>query len=94
MKTINPDKLGLSKDKLMAMENFFKEKYIKNGKLAGIQTLIAIAKVKINSPKIIQPRINPAGKLIASNKMYIIGFTIKKEMIVFLYQLGAAPKKL
>ena len=41
MKTINPDKLGLSKDKLMAMENFFKEKYIKNGKLAGIQTLIA-----------------------------------------------------
>ena len=42
MKTINPDKLGLSKDKLMAMENFFKEKYIKNGKLAGIQTLILI----------------------------------------------------
>ena len=41
MKTMNPDKLGLSKDKLMAMENFFKEKYIKNGKLAGIQTLIA-----------------------------------------------------
>ena len=41
MKTINPDKLGLSKDKLIAMENFFKEKYIKNGKLAGIQTLIA-----------------------------------------------------
>ena len=41
MKTINPDKLGLSKDKLMAMENFFKEKYIENGKLAGIQTLIA-----------------------------------------------------
>ena len=41
MKTINPDKLGLSKDKLMAMENFFKEKYINNGKLAGIQTLIA-----------------------------------------------------
>ena len=32
MKTANPDKLGLSKDKLMAMENFFKEKYIKNGK--------------------------------------------------------------
>ena len=27
MKTINPDKLGLSKDRLMAMENFFKEKY-------------------------------------------------------------------
>ena len=41
MKTINPDKLGLSKDKLMEMENFFKEKYIENGKLAGIQTLIA-----------------------------------------------------
>jgi hypothetical protein len=56
--------------------------------------LIAIAKVKINSPKMSQPRINPAGKLIASNKMYIIGLTIKKEMIVFLYQLGATPKKL
>ena len=32
MKTMNPDKLGLSKDTLMAMENLFKEKYIKNGK--------------------------------------------------------------
>jgi hypothetical protein len=53
-----------------------------------------MANVKINSPKIIQPRINPAGKLNASNKMYIIGLAIKKMMIVFLYQLGAAPKKL
>ena len=34
MKAINPEKLGLSKEKLMAMENFFKEKYIQNGKLA------------------------------------------------------------
>ena len=41
MKAINPEKLGLSKEKLMAMENFFKEKYIQNGKLAGIQTLVA-----------------------------------------------------
>jgi CubicO group peptidase (beta-lactamase class C family) len=41
MKTTNPDKLGLSKDKLNAMEDFFKDKYIQNGKLAGIQTLIA-----------------------------------------------------
>ena len=41
MKVINPEKLGLSKEKLMAMENFFKEKYIQNGKLAGIQTLVA-----------------------------------------------------
>ena len=41
MKTTNPDKLGLSKDKLNAMEDFFKDKYIRNGKLAGIQTLIA-----------------------------------------------------
>ena len=41
MKITNPDKLGLSKDKLIAMENFFKDKYVKNGKLAGIQTLIA-----------------------------------------------------
>jgi len=41
MKAINPEKLGLSKEKLMAMESFFKEKYIQNGKLAGIQTLVA-----------------------------------------------------
>ena len=41
MKAINPEKLGLSKEKLMAMENFFREKYIQNGKLAGIQTLVA-----------------------------------------------------
>ena len=41
MKITNPEKLGLSKEKIMAMENFFKEKYIQNGKLAGIQTLIA-----------------------------------------------------
>ena len=41
MKAINPEKLGLSKEKLIAMENFFKEKYIQNGKLAGIQTLVA-----------------------------------------------------
>jgi len=41
MKAIKPEKLGLSKEKLMAMENFFKEKYIQNGKLAGIQTLVA-----------------------------------------------------
>ena len=41
MKAINPEKLGLSKEKLMDMENFFKEKYIQNGKLAGIQTLVA-----------------------------------------------------
>ena len=41
MKAISPEKLGLSKEKLMAMENFFKEKYIQNGKLAGIQTLVA-----------------------------------------------------
>ena len=41
MKTTNPDKLGLSKDKLNAMEDFFKDKYIQKGKLAGIQTLVA-----------------------------------------------------
>ena len=41
MKITNPEKLGLSKEKIMAMENFFKEKYIQNGKLAGVQTLIA-----------------------------------------------------
>ena len=41
MKITNPEKQGLSKEKIMAMENFFKEKYIQNGKLAGIQTLIA-----------------------------------------------------
>jgi len=41
MKAINPEKLGLSKEKLTAMESFFKEKYIQNGKLAGIQTLVA-----------------------------------------------------
>ena len=41
MKITNPEKLGISKEKVMTMENFFKEKYIQNGKLAGIQTLIA-----------------------------------------------------
>jgi hypothetical protein len=53
-----------------------------------------MAKVKINCVKIIHPRINPAGKPIISNAVKIIGLAIRNEIIVFLYQLGAAPKKL
>ena len=36
MKTINPDKLGLSKDKLMAMEISLKKNISKMANLAGI----------------------------------------------------------
>ena len=41
MKISNPEKSGISKSKLLTMEKFFEEKYIQNGKLAGIQTLVA-----------------------------------------------------
>ena len=41
MKISNPEKSGISKSKLLMMEKFFEEKYIQNGKLAGIQTLVA-----------------------------------------------------
>ena len=35
MKITNPEKLGLSKEKIMAMENFFKEKYIQNADIVS-----------------------------------------------------------
>ena len=41
MKIHNPEKLGLSKDKLKEMEAFFKKSYTDKGKLAGTQTLIS-----------------------------------------------------
>ena len=41
MKITDPGKCNISKAKLAEMEKFFREKYIENGKLAGIQTLIA-----------------------------------------------------
>ena len=41
MKITDPGKCNISKAKLAEMEKFFKEKYIENGKLAGIQTLVA-----------------------------------------------------
>ena len=41
MKIHNPEKLGLSKNKLKEMENFFKQNYTDKGKLAGTQTLIS-----------------------------------------------------
>ena len=41
MKIHNPEKLGLSKDKLKEMEAFFKKNYTDKGKLAGTQTLIS-----------------------------------------------------
>ena len=41
MKITDPGKCNISKAKLTEMEKFFREKYIENGKLAGIQTLIA-----------------------------------------------------
>lgn len=41
MKITDPGKCNISKAKLAEMEKFFREKYIENGKLAGIQTLVA-----------------------------------------------------
>ena len=40
MKITDPGKCNISKSKLAEMEKFFREKYIENGKLAGIQTQV------------------------------------------------------
>tara|TARA_A100001035_G_scaffold243925_1_gene211318 strand:- start:153 stop:353 length:201 start_codon:yes stop_codon:yes gene_type:complete len=53
-----------------------------------------MARVNINWIRIIQPSINPAGRPIDFKTIKIIGLAIRKEIIVFLYQFGAAPKKL
>ena len=37
---------------------------------------------------------NPAGRPIAFKTIKIIGLAIRKEIIVFLYQFGAAPREL